>query len=181
MGGELAQEQEWSHDRALDWHLLGSPPNAGVQGLVRDLNRAYANTPALWQLDDNPDGFSWIDAGNADQNVISFLRYDADRRPGLACLANFSAVTRPAFRVGLPHAGTWREVLNSDAEIYGGSNAGNYGAVVAEPVSWNGQPCSVELTLPPLGVLWLVPDPPEPEPEPAPRPTGRKRAARPRP
>jgi 1,4-alpha-glucan branching enzyme len=180
MGGELAQEREWSHDRSLDWHALGAPEHAGVQRLVADLNAAYRGIPALWQLDDNPDGFSWIDAGNADQNVISFLRYDKDRLPGLACIANFSAVTRPGFRVGLPLPGTWREVMNSDSESYAGSNAGNYGAVTAESISWNGQPFSAEMTVPPMGVLWLVPAAPE-EPQASATRVGSSSSARRRP
>src|SRR5258708_38608281 len=98
MGGELAQEREWSHDRELDWHLLESPEHAGVQRLVADLNRAYSEAPALWQLDGSPDGFAWIDAGNADQNVLSFFRPDAEGRPGLVCVVNLSPTVREGFR-----------------------------------------------------------------------------------
>jgi 1,4-alpha-glucan branching enzyme len=159
MGGEFGQEREWSNERQLDWYLLDDPGYAGIQRVVTDLNRTYQRIPALWQMDSNPDGFAWIDAGNADQNVLSFIRRDADGVPGLVCVANFSAETRTGFRVGVPHGGAWLEVLNTDAEVYGGSNAGNLGRVLADAVvGWNGQPSSVVLTLPPLGVLWLVPE-----------------------
>jgi 1,4-alpha-glucan branching enzyme len=157
MGSEFGQSREWSHDNSLDWHLLENPRHAGVQGLVRDLNARYRETPALWQRDFSPDGFSWLDAGDADQNVISFFRRDAQGRPGLACLANLSPVVRENFRVGLPQPGPWREVLNTDAELYGGSNVGNLGGVIAEDDPRHGQRHSAALTLPPLGVLWLAP------------------------
>jgi 1,4-alpha-glucan branching enzyme len=161
MGGEFGQEREWSNERELDWYLLDDPAYAGIQRVVTDLNRTYKQTPALWQMDSNPDGFAWVDSGNADQNVLSFIRRDATGAPGLVCVANFSAEPRSNFRVGVPHAGAWLEVLNTDAEVYGGSNAGNLGRVVADAeVGWNGQPASVVLTLPPLAVLWLVPEAP---------------------
>ncbi|HEV1996945.1 MAG TPA: 1,4-alpha-glucan branching protein GlgB, partial [Candidatus Dormibacteraeota bacterium] len=157
MGSEFAQEREWSHDNALDWHLLDNPRHAGVQRLVADLNNAYRATPALWERDFSPEGFRWLDAGNADQNVVSFLRYDAHGKCGLACIANFSPQVLENFRVGLPHDGFWREVLNTDAETYGGSNTGNLGGVTAEPDGWHGQQFSAAMTLPPLGVVWLAP------------------------
>jgi 1,4-alpha-glucan branching enzyme len=160
MGGEFGQEREWSNERELDWYLLDDPGYAGIQRVVTDLTRTYKQTPALWQMDSNPDGFAWIDAGNADQNVISFFRRAADGRPGLACVANLAAETRENFRVGLPLAGTWEELLNTDAAVYGGSNVGNLGVASAEAEPWNGQPCSAVLTLPALAVLWLRPAPP---------------------
>jgi len=159
MGGEIAQPSEWSHDGTLDWHLLVQEPrHAGVQQMVADLNRVYGATPALWQLDSSPDGFQWVDAGNADQNVLSFVRRDGDGRAGLVCVAHLSPVVRESFRVGFPSPGTWREALNTDAELYGGSNAGNLGAVQAVEEGWNGQPCSAILTLPPLSVMWFTPE-----------------------
>jgi 1,4-alpha-glucan branching enzyme len=162
MGCELAQEREWSHDRSLDWHLLEDADHAGVQRLVHDLNARYGGEPALWECDDYPEGFRWIDAGNADQNVISFIRLDASGRPGLVCVANFSPVVHQGFRVGLPRPGRWLEVLNTDSDLYGGSGAGNLGAVEADEQGWNGQPFSAPMVLPPLGVVWLAP-PPDPE------------------
>ena len=157
MGSEFGQVREWSHERSLDWHLLDDPRHAGVQGLVSDLNARYRETPAMWQRDFAPDGFQWLDAGDADQNVISFLRFDAQGRCGLACVANFSPTVHHGFRVGLPAEGAWAEVLNTDAEAYGGSNQGNLGGVTAEARPWHGQHFSAEMTLPPLAVLWLSP------------------------
>jgi 1,4-alpha-glucan branching enzyme len=129
-----------------------------VQHLVRDLNATYTGEPALWQRDDTPEGFRWIDAGNSDQNVLSFMRVDAAGRVGMVCVANLSPVVYREFRVGLPVPGRWREVLNTDAETYGGSGVGNLGAVHADDREWNGQPHSASMTLPPLGVLWLAPE-----------------------
>jgi 1,4-alpha-glucan branching enzyme len=160
MGSEFGQRREWSHDNSLDWHLLEDPRHRGVQQLVANLNRVYRDTPALWERDFAAEGFQWLDAGNADQNVISFLRYDARGNCGLACIANFSPVVLENFRVGLPRAGFWREVLNTDAEAFGGSNTGNLGGVTAEEDGWHGQHFSAAMTIPPLGVLWLAPDQP---------------------
>ncbi|HZB97149.1 MAG TPA: 1,4-alpha-glucan branching protein GlgB [Candidatus Sulfotelmatobacter sp.] len=157
MGGELAQEQEWSHERQLDWEALQQPEHAGVSQLVADLGALYKQTPALWETDASPAGFRWIDAGNADQNVISFLRIDAEGRPRLACIANFAPVVHHGYRVGLPLPGEWREVLNTDARAYWGSGQGNLGRVEAEPVPWHGFERSAAMTLPPLAVVWLTP------------------------
>jgi 1,4-alpha-glucan branching enzyme len=166
MGGEFGQGDEWSADNGLEWWVLDYRPHQGVQRLSRDLNAVYRSTPALWELDSAPEGFSWIDANDAQGNVLSFLRYAAapgtgeEQTPGvLACLANFSALPHQRYRVGLPRAGRWREVINTDAPDYGGSGVGNLGAVQAVPEPWHGQPASAILTLPPLGVLWLTPDP----------------------
>jgi 1,4-alpha-glucan branching enzyme len=161
-GGEFGQEREWSEQRSLDWHLLEDPLHRGVKTLVGDLNRTYRANPALWTKDTTPEGFSWIDANDASGNVLSFLRHgvDADGKPAvLACVANFSGTPKPDYRVGLPFAGRWREVLNTDAQIYGGSGVGNLGAVEAEQTMWHGRPASAVLQLPPSGVLWLVPEP----------------------
>jgi 1,4-alpha-glucan branching enzyme len=161
-GGEFGQEREWSEQRSLDWHLLEDPLHQGIKTLVGDLNRTYRAIPALWTKDTTPEGFSWIDANDASGNVLSFLRHgvDADGKPTvLACVANFSGTPKPDYRVGLPFAGRWREVLNTDAQIYGGSGVGNLGAVEAEPAVWHGRPASATLQLPPSGVLWLVPEP----------------------
>ena len=155
MGGELAQEREWSHDRSIDWYVLDDPLHAGVQRLVRDLNAVYRGQPALFERDDQPDGFQWIDAGNADQNVLTFFRRDNHGHPGIACVANLSPLVHYQFRVGLPIPGQWREVVNTDASDYGGSGVGNMGGVQAEPYPWNGQDNSALMTLPPLAVTWL--------------------------
>jgi 1,4-alpha-glucan branching enzyme len=165
MGGEFGQAREWSEERSLDWELLGNPLHAGIKAMVGDLNRAYKDNSALWTRDNTPEGFSWIDANDAAGNVLSFLRHgvDADGNPTvLACIANFSGGPRDDYRVGLPFTGRWREVLNTDAEIYGGSGVGNLGVVEAEPQMWHGRPASAALRLPPSGVLWLAPERTEP-------------------
>jgi 1,4-alpha-glucan branching enzyme len=158
MGAELAQSSEWNHNSSIDWHLLEFPEHRGVQDLVRALNREYRSQPALWERDFTADGFRWIDASDVDSNVLSFLRLSADGEQVLACVANLAPVVREGYRVGLPRSGRWREVLNTDASVFGGSGAGNAGVVEAADGSWHGLPHSATLVLPPLGVLWLVPE-----------------------
>ncbi|HZU74449.1 MAG TPA: 1,4-alpha-glucan branching protein GlgB [Acidimicrobiales bacterium] len=155
MGGEIGQEAEWSHDRSVDWHLLDDPLNAGVQRLVRSLNHLYSERPALWAADFSGEGFRWIDASDADSNVLSFLRFGDGGT--VACIANLSPVVRDGYRIGLSEPGPWAEVLNTDATDFGGSGVGNGGRVHAADHPWHGLPFSAELTLPPLGVLWLQP------------------------
>ncbi len=155
MGGELAQEQEWSHDRSLDWHLLENPAHAGVHALVRDLNRVYRDEPALWERDFDPSGFAWLEANDGASNVLAFARFSGDRSRSVVCVCNFSDVVRPGYRVGVPHGGAWHELVNSDDARYGGSGVGN-GELVAAEGDWMNQPWSVELTLPPLAVIWLT-------------------------
>jgi 1,4-alpha-glucan branching enzyme len=166
-GQEFGQEREWSESRSLDWHLLEEPLHAGIKALVGDMNRAYRSMPALWTMDVTPDGFSWIDANDASGNVLSFLRNGVgpDGKPVvMACIANFSGTPKPDYRVGLPFGGRWREVLNTDAQTYGGSGVGNLGAVEADLQMWHGRPASAVLQLPPSGVLWLAPEPSEERP-----------------
>ena len=157
MGAELGQEAEWAENRSLDWWLQDAPWHAGLQQLVRDLNRVYRETPALWARDFDPSGFEWIDANDSAHNTFSFMRYDAERRP-LVCIANLSGTPDENYRVGLPFAGRWVEVLNTDAESYGGSGVGNLGAVQAEDITWHGRPASAVLRVPPLGAVWFVPE-----------------------
>jgi 1,4-alpha-glucan branching enzyme len=157
MGGELGQPNEWHHERSLDWHLLADPGHRGIQQLVRDLNGLYRIEPALFQLDSSPEGFQWTQADSMDLNVYDFIRRDRRGRP-LVCLANLSPTPREHYRVGLPHAGAWRERLNTDASVYGGAGLGNGGTVQAEAVGWDGQAASAALMLPPLSVLLLTPD-----------------------
>jgi 1,4-alpha-glucan branching enzyme len=156
MGAELAQEAEWSHERSIDWHLLEHEGHQGVKDLVRTLNRVSATLPALWERDTEPEGFRWIDASDEESNVLSFLRIGGDGST-LACVANLSPVPRQPYRVGLPTRGPWQELLNTDSTAFGGGGVGNGGEVDASGESWHGQPFSAEVTLPPLGVLWLVP------------------------
>jgi len=158
MGGELAQEREWSHERSLDWHLLERPEHRGVQALVGDLNRFYRDEPALWEIDGEPAGFTWLELNDAPANVIAFARFSLGAERTVVCVCNFSPVPRTCYRVGLPRPGRWREVLNTDATVYGGSGVGNSGAVDAEELGWHGQQWSAELQVPPLGVLWLAPE-----------------------
>jgi 1,4-alpha-glucan branching enzyme len=179
MGSEFGHGSEWSAERGLDWWILDYEYHSGTQKLVADLNHAYRATPALWAVDASAEGFGWIDANDAAGNVLSFLRFAGAAwrspdgatatapaagagRPGpgvLACIANFSGNPHHSYRVGLPWAGRWREVINTDAYAYGGSGTGNFGAVEAELRPWHGQPASALLSLPPLGVLWLTPGP----------------------
>jgi 1,4-alpha-glucan branching enzyme len=156
MGSEIGQEAEWSEARSLDWWLLDQPVHAGLLDMVRDLNRVYAETPALWELDSDPAGFEWIDANDTVHNVFSFVRKGSDGTP-LVCLVNFAGAPHEGYRVGLPLGGAWDEVVNTDAERYGGSGVGNLGRVHAEDVEWHGRPHSAVLRVPPLGALWLRP------------------------
>jgi len=154
MGCEFGQEAEWAESHSLDWWLLDNPDHRGVHDLVRDLNRVYRETAALHSLDTDPTGFAWIDANDASSNVFSFLRYSADGS-ALACVANFAGVPHEAYRVGLPSAGRWDEVVNTDAGLYTGSGVGNLGGVEASDQPWHGLPASALLRVPPLGTLWL--------------------------
>jgi 1,4-alpha-glucan branching enzyme len=158
MGGELAQEREWGHERSLDWHLLERPDHAGIQALVRDLNRTYRDEAALWELDADPAGFWWLEPNDADSNVVAFARASRDAERVLVFIANLSPIPRERYRLGLPRAGRWREAVNTDSGYYGGTDTGNLGGVEAEPVPWHGQPVSAGLTLPPLAAIWLIPD-----------------------
>jgi 1,4-alpha-glucan branching enzyme len=156
MGCEIAQDNEWSEERELDWWLLDDPYHRGVQSLVRDLNRAYLDLPALWGTDTDPAGFSWIDANDSSNNVFSFVRGTVDGDGTLlACVSNFAALPHEGYRLGLPAAGRWTEVVNTDADTYRGSGVGNLGGVDAAKSAWHGRPASATLTLPPLGTVWL--------------------------
>jgi 1,4-alpha-glucan branching enzyme len=158
MGGEFGQVREWSHDRSLDWHLLEQgPSHRGLQRLVRDLNRLYRAEPALHQVDFSPDGFAWMDCNNWEQSVVAFVRRARDPDDFVLVACNFTPVPRIGYRIGVPVAGAYRELLNTDAACYGGSDLGNAGGVVSQPIAWHGQPCSIVLTLPPLAVLVLKP------------------------
>jgi len=158
MGAEFGQTREWYHEASLDWHLLDTGPlHRGLQTLVRDLNRLYRGEHALHQVDFEPAGFQWIDCDDADQSVVSFVRRARDSGDFVLVVANFTPVPRLGYRVGAPRGGYYRELLNTDATVYGGSGLGNAGGAWAEPQSWQGQPCSLVLTLPPLATLVLKP------------------------
>jgi 1,4-alpha-glucan branching enzyme len=155
MGCEFGQEREWNHDRSLDWHLLDDPLHAGVQALVRDLNRAYRTIPALHELDCDGAGFEWIVSDDTDRSVFVWLRKGRDPSARCMVIANFTPEVRQDYRIRVPMGGPWREVLNTDSAIYGGSNTGNAGIV---PSYVAGEHFEISLVLPPLGVLFLVPE-----------------------
>ena len=154
MGCEFAQEREWNFAQSLDWHLLANPQHAGVQALVRDLNRLYRDTPALHELDCSPAGFEWIEHQDAEHSVLSFVRKGNAANSHVLVVCNFTPEVRHAYRVGVPEAGQYRERLNTDSQHYGGSNTGtSLGAASTEPVAWHGRAQSLQLTLPPLATV----------------------------
>jgi 1,4-alpha-glucan branching enzyme len=155
MGAELAQWREWDHDSSIDWHLLDEAPHAAVCRLVGDLNRLHRGEPAMHVLDTEPAGFSWIDGTDSERSVIAFLRLGRQGdRPILAAL-NYTPVVRYGYTLGVPMAGSWEEILNTDGERYGGSGVGNLGGVEASPEPAQGRPCSMTVTLPPLGGVFF--------------------------
>jgi 1,4-alpha-glucan branching enzyme len=157
MGAELAQRSEWNHESSLEWGLLEHAPHEGVRRLVADLARLHRDVPALHELDTTPDGFEWVDASDRAASVLSFLRTDRSGRPVLF-VVNFTPVPRHRYRVGVPVGGRWTELLNTDAEVYGGSGQGNAGGVGADDVTMHGRAHSLALVLPPLGAVFLAPE-----------------------
>jgi 1,4-alpha-glucan branching enzyme len=155
MGGEIGQWDEWNHESSLDWHLLENDSHAGVQRWMEALNRAYREEPALHELDFSPAGFSWIDANDADNSVLSFIRIAESTGDIILAVFNFTPVPRASYRIGVPDGGRWTEILNSDASEYWGSGGGNYGGVTADPSPWHGRPYSLNLYLPPLAAVFL--------------------------
>ena len=153
MGGEFGQGREWSPARSLDWHLLKDDQHAGLQRLVRDLNGLYRAEPALYDLDFDPAGFAWIDFRDTDQSVIAFMRRSRQGGPPLVFACNFTPRARTPYRIGVPDPGFYREVLNSDAEYYGGTNAGNRGGLETRHLPCHGHAHSLEISLPPLAVV----------------------------
>lgn len=159
MGGEFGQWDEWRYDHSLDWHLLGFPPHRGVQKWVEDLNRLYRSERALHELDFDSAGFEWINGQDAAASTLSFIRRSRTSRDVILVVCNFTPVVRAGYRVGAPFGGYWREILNSDSALYGGSGQGNAGGVAAEPIEWNGRPYSISLTLPPLAATFFKGEP----------------------
>ena len=154
MGSEFGQSEEWNYDRSLQWHLNEYSDHSGIASLVRDLNRLYRTDPALAETDFDSDSFRWIACWDADSSVISYLRASSDGRSKLMVIGHFTPITRTKYRIGVPDAGYWREILNTDSQFYGGSNVGNLG-VKTEPVEWDGFAQSAEFTLPPLSTIIL--------------------------
>ena len=155
MGNEIGQWNEWDHDGSVQWDLLRWDSHKGVQAFVRDLNRIYASLPPLHEVDFRPEGFEWIDFHDVDNSIVSFLRRAKNPGDAVVCVFNFTPVVRENYRVGVPAPGFYREIVNSDAALYGGGNIGNAGGVASEAVPWMGRDHSVLLALPPLGALFL--------------------------
>ncbi len=157
MGSDIGQWREWDHASSIDWHLLAYEPHRGIQRLVRDLNALYRRLPALHELDCSSDGFQWVDCHDNEQSTLTYLRRSSRGEIALI-VCNFTPVPRKGFRVGVPKAGLWKELMNTDSIHYGGSNLGNSGAVLSEPSPSHGFQHSLVLTLPPLAVLILTPE-----------------------
>jgi 1,4-alpha-glucan branching enzyme len=156
MGGEFGHRREWAHDGTVEWNLLQDEQHSGIQQWVTDLNRLYRNEPALYERDINPNGFEWIDCTDAESSVISFLRKGTSTEEEVLVVCNFTPVPRPNYRIGVSHGGFWKEVLNSDATLYGGSGWGNLGGLEAVQIPLHGRTHSLTLTLPPLATLFFT-------------------------
>ncbi|WP_108855022.1 1,4-alpha-glucan branching protein GlgB [Albidovulum aquaemixtae] len=156
MGQEFGQAAEWNHDTELDWRALGDPNHSGLQRLIRDLNNLYRATPALHAKDCEHDGFQWIEATDADNSVFVWVRRGGEADAPVVVVCNFTPVERPSYRIGLPKSGSWHELLNTDADVYGGGNRGNFGKVSAQDHEHHGQPASAEIMIPPLATLFLT-------------------------
>jgi 1,4-alpha-glucan branching enzyme len=163
MGDEFGQWREWNHDESLDWHLLEGGRHAGLQRWVRDINTLYRGEPALHRLDCEAAGFEWIDCNDNARSAIAFLRRGGPGVTPLMFACNFTPLPQSNYRIGVPMGGHWREILNSDATLYGGSGLGNYGGVDAAPLPFHGRPQSLTITLPPLGIVGFQAPGPEPE------------------
>jgi 1,4-alpha-glucan branching enzyme len=155
MGDEIGQWCEWSPDRSLDWHLLAEAPHGALSRYVQDLNWHYATQPALHESDFDPAGFRWIDCHDNENSVVSVVRYAKKRDDFLVMVFNFTPVPRSGYRIGVPEAGWYAEILNSDSALYGGGDVGNAGGVGSEPIAAHGFEQSLRLTVPPLGALYL--------------------------
>jgi 1,4-alpha-glucan branching enzyme len=155
MGSEFGQHREWDHERELDWGLLEAPLHSGLQRWVEDLNRIYRGQPALHELDFLQEGFGWINCDDDENSVLGFIRRGRNPEEIVVVVCNFTPVPRVHYRIGMPRLGRWIELLNSDAETYGGSGQGNLGEAHAVSIRYHDQPYSALLTLPPLSVLYL--------------------------
>jgi 1,4-alpha-glucan branching enzyme len=160
MGGEFGQWREWNETESLDWHLLEDPAHKGIQNLIRDLNGIYQQKSSLWEADSEPAGFEWIDANNASENIVSFIRRSPSTAGSklereLICVGNFAPVLRENHQLGLPRKGTYRLLANTDAEVYGGSGVKIPKSIKAEANPIHGQPYSAVVSLPPLATLWF--------------------------
>ncbi|MCA9955751.1 MAG: alpha amylase C-terminal domain-containing protein, partial [Anaerolineales bacterium] len=155
MGGDIGQWQEWSEARSLDWHLLQNREHQGLHDYVKALNHLYATEPALYEEDNSWEGFQWLDFRDAQRSILSFMRLAPHKDESVIVALSFTPVVRSGYRLGVPAPGVYREVLNSDAERFAGSNVLNEGTFVAEEIPWHDQPYSILITLPPLGGVFL--------------------------
>jgi 1,4-alpha-glucan branching enzyme len=155
MGGEFGQWREWAHDDSLDWHLLNFPSHRQLQRWVSDLNHTYRNERALHELDCEGEGFEWIDGSDSQQSMLSFVRKSVGGSDTILIVCNFTPVPRYEYRVGVPQVGRWTEILNSDSDVYGGTDFGNLGGKNAEEIPMHGRSHSLNLTIPPLGAVFL--------------------------
>ncbi|MFH1846307.1 MAG: alpha amylase C-terminal domain-containing protein [Candidatus Omnitrophota bacterium] len=155
MGSEFAQDKEWDHETSLDWHLLEHTENQGIQRWIKDLNCFYVRNSFVHELDDNPAGFTWIDKGDWEESIVSFLRKDVSGENNMLVICNFTPVPRYGYKIGVPCSGFWEEELNSDAKEYGGSGIGNLGGLYAENTPFYGWNNFIRAALPPLGIVFL--------------------------
>ena len=158
MGGEFGQVREWGHDGSLEWHVLQYPLHQGMQNWMAQLNKLYKQEKALHELDNDPAGFEWVDCNDTNASVVSLLRKGKSDKDTVLVVCNFTPIPRSGYCVGVSYKGLWKELLNSDAKDYGGSGMGNLGGVQAESQSCHGRRYSLNLTLPPLAVLFLKPE-----------------------
>ena len=149
MGCDFGQSAEWNYNKSLDWHLLEYPEHKGIQMVVRDLNKLYQEMPSFALGDNKPEGFEWINCTDAENSILTFLRKGSVPTEDVAAVANMTPMLREGFRIGVPHAGFWKEILNTDAKEYGGLGFGNNGGVESEPIEWDGRPCSIVIQMPP--------------------------------
>ncbi len=157
MGGEFAQWTEWNHDSELDWALFGHENHDGIRRFVGDLNHRFRTEPSLYEADFSSDGFEWIQCDDHKNSVFAFIRYAKDKSDFMVIVGNFTPTVHKNYRVGVPASGFYKEFINSDAKIYGGSNVGNIGGLYSENTASHGKPQSINLTIPPLGLLVLKP------------------------
>ncbi len=156
MGMEFGQWNEWNYKTSLDWHLLDGDRHKGLQFFMKDLNSVYRRFPAMHEVDFSPEGFKWIDANDSTNSIYSFARYDKSKDQIVLVVANFTPVPRYNYRIGVPEETRWNEILNSDSVQYGGSGMGNFGGVEANPVPYHGEEQSINILVPPLGIVWFT-------------------------
>jgi 1,4-alpha-glucan branching enzyme len=158
MGNDFGQWAEWNHDKSLDWHLLKYPFHSGLARWVRDLNTVYRGQRSLYELDRDSVGFEWVDCKDSQRSIVSFIRRGRNPDEQLLFVCNFTPILRQNYRIGVSREGSWKEVLNSDAPLYGGSGQGNLGGLETTPLPIHGRHFSLTMTLPPLGVVVFQPE-----------------------